>query len=125
MAGGQIILEQINDAQLEAVLDVKKNNEGQFQLLNLQITNLPFPPGPPAPAYYPNSPWGMGPGRPGQWYGPGSPWGAFPPNLQPGPQPGQQPQPSAPSSYNVTLIWNDTQNLKTVAQVIDRLAQTP
>ena len=116
MNGGQVTLNAITDAQLEAIIDVKKNNEGQFQLLNLQSLNQPLPP-PGQPFYGPGSPWGMGPNQ-GQWYGPGSPFGPMPPNFHP-PEP--PPGPLGNSSYNVTLAWNQDQGLKAIAAVFEKL----
>ena len=118
MIGGQVTLNSITDAQLEALLDVKKNNEGQFVLLNLLPVNPPFQPPPSGPWYGPGSPWGMGPGL-GVYYGPGSPHGLLPPGWPPPALP--TPQPGSPSTYNVTLSWQSDQGLKAVSAVLDRL----
>ena len=60
MNGGQAVLNGITDAQLEALLDVKKNNEGVFQLANVQLLGqYGPPPAPPHPPYGPGSPWGI------------------------------------------------------------------
>jgi len=117
MNGGQVTLNGITDAQLEALLDVKKNNEGQFQLANLQSLGPPPIPGPCGAWYGPTSPWGMGPGHPGQWFGPGSPFGMQPPSGPPAPSPTP-----AQSSYNVTLTWTQDSGAKTIAEVFDKLS---
>ena len=130
MNGGQVTLSGITDAQLEALLDVKKNNEGQFQLQNLQSLGqggMPLPL--PHPPYGPGTPWGMGPGYPGAWYGPGSPFGMQPPGFPPGqpfPLPGQ-PQPAPPppggpqSTYNVTLVWQQDGALHVISDVFQKI----
>ena len=128
MNGGQAVLNGITDAQLEALLEVKKNNEGVFQLANVQLLGQAGPPpAPPHPPYGPGMPWGMGPGYPGQWYGPGSPFGMQPPGFPPGqPFPVPQPQPLPPpggpqSSYNITITWQDDQALKVIGTVFEKM----
>jgi hypothetical protein len=124
MNGGQVNLDGITDAQLEAILDVKKNNEGQFQLQNLQSLGQNGPLPAPHPPYGPGAPWGMGPGYPGQWFGPNSPWG-IPPG-QPFPPPGTpQLPPASPggpqSTYNVTLVWQQDGALSVISSVFAKL----
>ena len=121
MNGGQVTLNAITDAQLEALIDVKKANEGQFQLTNVQCLGGPaWPPCGPPPVYGPGSAWGMGPGHPGMWFGPGSPFGPVPPGM-PGPG-GPPPAPQAQSTYNVTLNWQQDQGFKAIATAFDRMA---
>lgn len=120
MPTGQLTLDKISDAQLSAILDIKKSNEGTFNLVSLQLITEPGPPpnAPPVPSYGPGSPWGSARGN-GIWYGPGSPFGAIPPQLHP---PGNLPGANQ-SFYTVTLAWNDMpSNFKIITQVVNALS---
>lgn len=120
MPTGQLNLEQISDAQLSAILDIKKTHEGTFNLVSLQLITEPVAPpnNIPPPTYGPGSPWGYAHGI-GRWYGPGSPFGEFPPQFHP---PGPLPGPGQ-SFYNITLAWNASpDNFKIITQVVNALS---
>lgn len=122
MSSGQVTLNRVTDAQLEAILDIKKNNEGAFTLVSLLIVGQPGsePPLPP-PSYYPGSPWGTQHGF-GVWYGLGSPYGSVPPNFPHL----STPTPAVQSTeYNVTLAWSGPNGMKVVAQVFEHLGTLP
>lgn len=122
MTSGQITLNSVTDAQLEAILDVKKNNEGSVTLVSIQVVGQPGPTPPwPAPHYGYGSPWGIEPGV-GIWYGPGSPHGAVPPCYPHTPVPLPSP---AETTYNVTLAWSKPEGMKVIALVFDRLSSIP
>lgn len=106
MPTGQLILNGVDDAQFEQILDVKKNHEGDVHILSLQMSGGggPFSPPPPFPR-------------------PINPDTAHAELMgEPSPPP---PFEQMETRYDITLTWSSPEGFSAISNIVQKIIAAP